>query len=225
MRLFFVFLFCFVILLVGDVFADFSTGSSYTVAPSPGYSDDGVKLTDDVKSVGAGEWGKIAGWQNVDATIIVDLGEAVTVTGARMYYFDWNGNAGINGPNGVNFYFSEDGTNWSSPYYSSTPVAYDGNVKYMEYLVTLSNIRYVGFVFVRGGEWTFVSEVVVDGGAFPTPTPTPSTPTPTPTPTPYSTPCEPYAATPETDYKFLLALSGVFCGFLFAFGLILAFRG
>lgn len=50
-------------------------------------------------------------------------------------------------------------------------------------------------------------------------------PPPTPTPTPYATPCEPYAATPETDYKFLMSLGGVFCGFLFAFGLLLAFRG
>lgn len=47
---------------------------------------------------------------------------------------------------------------------------------------------------------------------------------PSPTPTPSPTPYEVYSATLEGDYKFLMALSGLLCGALFVFGLILAFR-
>lgn len=189
----------FLVLLSVNLYADvLSTGKSYTysVNPSGSYPDNGYVLTNGTLLLSDGEWSKIAGWQNNNSTITIDLGNKVNIDSVQFYSYLLAA-AGIYPASSVSVTYSDDNVTYSSAVTDSSASQYSGSV--YEHSVAFSNVKakYLKISFVRSAEWTFISEFVVNGSEI-----------------------QDLLILQDTKYKFLLALSGCLCGFILAFGLL-----
>jgi len=137
-----------------------SSGKSYTKDPQPSssYPDDGdAELTDGL--IDQATKGYDVGWQNVDPTIRIDLEESKSIAKVKIRYAVNTGD-GVYAPNSVTIYGSENDSDWTELGTKSDFDSSGGN-HWAEITGLSGSYRYVKFIFVRGGEWTMLSELEV----------------------------------------------------------------
>jgi len=166
----------------------------YTLSPNSGegsYADIGRKLTNGTYIVNDGDWLTIVGFYSVNPVVVVDLGSVMPVDKTELYFFFKAGGSAAE-VQSCGFSYSSDGVNFTS-LGTLAPVYMVSNYTFrIVRSFTSVNARYIRFDVTPGGNWTFLSEVMVYSPFIPTPTSTPvATPTPlilTPTSTPVATP-------------------------------------
>ena len=152
-----------------------SRNRTYTLSPAPAsqYPDTGDELTDGNTATGT-DWISAAGWLNANPTLTVDLGQSHDLTTFDLYVGNsyGNGSYGVARPASVAVQTSNDGVNWSAA--GSLSFVAEGAIGSKWQVdrgrLTLSrNARWVRFVVTRGGSWTMVTEMVVQGTPAPPP--------------------------------------------------------
>ena len=142
----------------------FSTGYGYSTGPSGSYPDSGGELTNGITyslawggagSVNAGDVVQLVGWQNTNTTITFTFAEPVNIGSVSIYFADSNGAAGVGMPGSVTL---SDGGSFSQTFPVADPAGGGSTVEsvFGGFSVSTSTLR---VSFVRGYEWTMISEV------------------------------------------------------------------
>jgi phosphatidylserine/phosphatidylglycerophosphate/cardiolipin synthase-like enzyme len=143
-----------------------SNGKPYTLSPQPhaSYPDSGGELTNGVTDTGV-SWVNAAGWLSTPPTITVDLGQAQTVTQARLFA----GNSptyGVYRPASVTVSTSTDGVNFSTAGTLTFSVWSHSGLKEQVDRGVLSmyaTARWVRYTIAPAGPWVMVTELAVVG--------------------------------------------------------------
>ncbi len=148
-----------------------SLGKSYSLSPAPAsnYPDSGGELTNGVTATGS-SWANAAGWLNVNPTIILDLGQAYSLTEVQLFAGNSHGNGsyGVAQPANVTVSVSSDGVSFTtlgSLTFSAFSDVGTKNQVDRGNLAVSTTARWIRYSVQAGGSWVMVTELAAWGGS------------------------------------------------------------
>jgi len=198
-------------------------GTLFTIDLWAYFNDTGQGLFCSERSTGNDQWvyyfngadNTVYFQQNQSGSTTINVGFSWTPSTGGWYHLELVCDNGY-------YYFFVNGTQQGSTQYDATGVAEVGT--YLDLFENGSISGFNGYVDefrLSIGVARHTSNFTAPSAAYSEVVPTP---TPSPSPSPTVTPCEVLESTDEQSYKMLMALSGICCGVITGFGLILAFK-